>query len=249
MEAAMATEHVPISRDEFTRRLRAIGEAAYHDKHPFHVMMHRGELTRRQVRAWIENRFYYQAMIPRKDAAILLKAEDRGVRQAWIHRLIDQDGAGAHDGGIHKWLVLAEAAGLRREDVESFRFVLPAVRFAVDAYLNLVESRPLEEAIASSLTEMFAPAIMSQRLPAFEEHYPWIDRTALEYFRSRLVQAPRDVEFGLRYTLDHCTTRIQQDRAIAVLTTKCHILWSLLDAIHFAYVIPGLLPPLFPNRE
>ena len=242
----MATDRDPFSPEEFTRRLRAVGEAAYHDKHAFHVMMHRGELTRRQVQAWIENRFYYQAMIPRKDAAIIAKAHDRGVRQAWIQRLVDQDGDGPNDGGIHKWLVLAEAAGLKRDQVESFRFVLPAVRFAVDAYLNLVESRPLEEAIASSLTEMFAPAIMSQRLPAFEEHYPWIDRSALEYFRSRLVQAPRDVDFGLKYTLEHCIARAQQERAIAVLTTKCHILWSLLDALYFAYVTPGLLPPLFP---
>ncbi len=203
----MATDSNPLSSEEFTSRLRAVGAAAYHDKHPFHQMMHQGKLTRRQVQAWIENRFYYQAMIPRK---------------------------------------VAEAAGLNTDEVVNFRYVLPAVRFAVDAYLNLVESRPLEEAIASSLTEMFAPAIMSERLPAFEQHYPWIEKDALEYFRSRLVQAPRDVEFGLRYTISHSITRRQQDKAIEVLRIKCHILWSLLDAVHFAYVTPGLLPPLFP---
>lgn len=242
----MATDSNPLSTEEFTRRLRAVGAAAYHDQHPFHQLMHQGKLTRRQVQAWIENRFYYQAMIPRKDAAIICKATDQGVRRAWMQRVIDQDGSGENQGGIHKWLKLAEAAGLSRDDVENFRFVLPAVRFAVDAYLNLVESRPLEEAIASSLTEMFAPTLMAERLPAFEQHYPWIEKDALEYFRSRLVQAPRDVEFGLRYTLEHCATRRQQDKAIEVLTIKCHILWSLLDAVHFAYVTPGLLPPLFP---
>jgi len=241
----MATDSNPLSTEEFTRRLRAVGAAAYHDKHPFHQLMHQGKLTRRQVQAWIENRFYYQAMIPRKDAAIISKATDKGVRRPWMQRAIDQDGIGEEKGGIHKWLKLAEAAGLNTDDVASFRFVLPAVRFAVDAYLNLVESRPLEEAIASSLTEMFAPAIMSERLPAFEQHYPWIEKDALEYFRSRLVQAPRDVEFGLRYTLEHCVTRRQQDKALEVLRIKCHILWSLLDAVHFAYVTPGLLPPLF----
>jgi pyrroloquinoline-quinone synthase len=242
----MATDRAPLSREEFTRRLRAVGAAAYHDQHPFHQMMHQGKLTRRQVQAWIENRFYYQAMIPRKDAAIMRKTADQGVRRMWIQRLIDQDGCGEDQGGIHKWLVLAEAAGLKRDEVANFRFVLPAVRFAVDAYLNLVESRSLEEAIASSLTEMFAPVIMSQRLPAFEQHYPWIANDALEYFRSRLAQAPRDVDFGLRYTLEHCVTLHQQEKAIEVLTIKCHILWSLLDAVHFAYVAPGLLPPLFP---
>jgi len=242
----MATDFNPLSTDEFTRRLRAVGAAAYHDKHPFHQLMHQGKLTRRQVQAWIENRFYYQAMIPRKDAAIISKATDQNVRRAWIQRVIDQDGGGANEGGIHKWLALAEAAGLNTNEVENFRYVLPAVRFAVDAYLNLVESRPLEEAIASSLTEMFAPAIMSERLPAFEQHYPWIEKDALEYFRTRLVQAPRDVEFGLRYTLEHCVTRRQQEKALEVLRIKCHILWSLLDAVHFAYVTPGLLPPLFP---
>jgi pyrroloquinoline-quinone synthase len=242
----MATDSNPLSSEEFTRRLRAVGAAAYHDKHPFHQLMHQGKLTRRQVQAWIENRFYYQAMIPRKDAAIISKATDHNVRRAWMQRVIDQDGIGEEKGGLEKWLALAKAAGLRRDEVENFRFVLPAVRFAVDAYLNLVESRPLEEAIASSLTEMFAPAIMSERLPAFEQHYPWIEKDALEYFRSRLVQAPRDVEFGLRYTISHSVTRRQQDKAVEVLRIKCHILWSLLDAVHFAYVTPGLLPPLFP---
>ena len=242
----MATDFNPLSSQEFTRRLRAVGAAAYHDKHPFHQLMHQGKLTRRQVQAWIENRFYYQAMIPRKDAAIISKATDQNVRRAWIQRVIDQDGGGENEGGIHKWLALAEAAGLDTNEVENFRYVLPAVRFAVDAYLNLVESRPLEEAIASSLTEMFAPAIMSERLPAFEQHYPWIEKEALEYFRTRLVQAPRDIEFGLRYTLEHCVTRRQQEKALEVLRIKCHILWSLLDAVHFAYVTPALLPPLFP---
>jgi pyrroloquinoline-quinone synthase len=238
-----------LSRDDFTARLRVVGESAYHDKHPFHLMMHQGELSRRQLQAWIENRFYYQAVIPLKDSAIIRKAQDRNVRRVWIQRLLDQDGTAADEGGIHRWLALAEAAGLVREEVENFRFVLPSVRFAVDAYLNFVESRPLEEAIASSLTEMFAPELMAVRLPAFEQHYSWIEKRGLEYFRTRLVQAPRDVEFGLRYVLEHCTSRESQERAIQALSTKCHILWALLDALYFAYVSPKILPPLFPPER
>ncbi len=234
-----------LSAEEFTQRLRAVGEEGYHDKHPFHVLMHEGKLTKRQLQAWIENRFYYQAIIPKKDAAIMAKVDDPAVRRAWIQRIIDHDGTRAGEGGIHKWLVLAEAAGLRREDVENFRFVLPGVRFAVDAYLTFVQSHSLLEAVASSLTELFAPTLMSRRLPAFEEHYPWVQKEGLQYFRSRLIQAPRDVEYGLDYVITHCTTPEQQGRAVAVLTLKCHILWSLLDAVHFAYVSPGWLPPLW----
>jgi pyrroloquinoline-quinone synthase len=233
------------SPEEFTQRLRAVGEEGYHDKHPFHVLMHEGKLTKRQLQAWIENRFYYQAIIPKKDAAIMAKVDDPAVRRAWIQRIIDHDGTREGEGGIHKWLVLAEAAGLRRKDVESFRFVLPGVRFAVDAYLTFVQSHSLLEAVASSLTELFAPTLMSRRLPAFEEHYPWVQKEGLEYFRSRLIQAPRDVEYGLDYVIAHCTTREQQERAVEVLTLKCHILWSLLDAVYFAYVSPGWLPPLW----
>lgn len=233
------------SAEEFTQRLRAVGEEGYHDKHPFHVLMHEGKLTKRQLQAWIENRFYYQAIIPKKDSAIMAKVDDPAVRRAWIQRIIDHDGTREGEGGIHKWLVLAEAAGLRREDVESFRFVLPGVHFAVDAYLTFVQSHALLEAVASSLTELFAPTLMSRRLPAFEEHYPWVQKEGLQYFRSRLIQAPRDVEYGLDYVLTHCTTPEQQERAVAVLTLKCHILWSLLDAVYFAYVSPGWLPPLW----
>jgi pyrroloquinoline-quinone synthase len=234
-----------LSAEEFTKRLRAVGEEGYHDKHPFHRLMHEGKLTKRQLQAWIENRFYYQAIIPKKDAIILAKADDPAFRRVWIQRILDHDGIGEEPGGIEKWLVLAEAAGLRREDVASFRFVLPGVRFAVDAYLTLVQTHSLTIAVASSLTELFAPTLMAQRLPAFEDHYPWVDKRGLEYFRSRLIQAPRDVEIGLDYAITHCTTRELQEEAIAALKTKCHILWSLLDAVHFAYVSPGLQPPLW----
>jgi coenzyme PQQ biosynthesis protein C len=238
----------PWARDELVRRLRAVGEAGYHDKHPFHRLMHEGRLTQRQLRAWIENRYYYQAMIPRKDAVILAKMEDPMLRRAWIHRVVDHDG-GPGEGGLERWLHLACAAGLDREDVARFRFVLPGVRFAVDAYLDLVERRTLLEAIASSLTELFAPGIMAVRLPAFESHYPWVERTGLEYFRTRLVQAPRDAEWGLEYVTANATTCDLQMRAIEALETKCNILWSLLDAIHFAYVEPRILPPFFDRPE
>jgi coenzyme PQQ biosynthesis protein C len=235
----------PWSKDELVDRLRAVGAAGYHDKHPFHRAMHEGKLTKRQLQAWIENRYYYQAMIPRKDAAILTKATDPELRRAWIQRIVDHDGSTAGVGGLERWLRLAEAAELSREDVARFRFVLPGVRFAVDAYLDLVERRSLFEAVASSLTELFAPGIMAVRLPAFETHYPWVDREGLAYFRTRLVEAPRDAEFGLAYVVEHATTRELQVQAIDALKMKCNILWSLLDAIHFAYVSPGILPPFF----
>ena len=236
-----------LSADEFTNRLRAVGEEGYHDKHPFHLLMHEGKLTKAQLQAWIANRFYYQALIPKKDATILSKSDDPAFRRAWIHRIIDHDGTKEGEGGIRKWLVLAEAAGMQKEDVESFRYVLPGVRFAVDGYLMFVQTHSLVEAVASSLTELFAPKLHTVRLPVFEEHYPWVDKKGLEYFRSRLVQAPRDVEYGLQYVLEHCTTRELQEKAIVALTTKCYILWSLLDSLYFAYISPGWPPPLWPR--
>ena len=234
--------------EQFKARLRAIGEAAYHDKHPFHVLMHDGKLSQRQLQAWIENRFYYQLMIPKKDAVILAKTDDPEFRRNWVTRIIDHDGTADREGGIHKWLRLAEAARLDPDEVLSLRRVLPGVRFAVDAYLNLVQSGSLADAVASSLTELFAPTLMANRVAVLETLYPWLDRRGLDYFRARLVEAPRDSEYGLNYVMAHCTTRDSQDRAAAALTTKCHILWSLLDAIHFAYVAPGWLPPLWGGQ-
>jgi len=239
----------PDSPEDFVARLRAIGAAAYHDKHPFHVLMHQGKLTRRQLQAWIENRFYYQWSIPKKDATILAKADDREFRRAWITRITDHDGIGDTEGGISKWYRLAEAAGLDPADVASLRYVLPGVRFAVDAYVNLCASRPLTDAVASSLTELFAPVLMADRIVALERLYPWLNSRGLDYFRGRLVQAPRDSEFGLQYVVAHCTTRESQDRAVEALTIKCHILWGLLDAIHYAYVSPGFLPPLWNDSR
>ncbi len=228
----------PWSRDEFTAQLRAIGQASYHDKHPFHRLMNEGRLNREQLRLWVANRFYYQKNIPIKDAVLLSRCPDRGVRKKWIQRIHDHDGTETTPGGIDKWLRLAQATGVAPEELEDDRRLLPGVRYAVDAYVNFVETRPWVEGVASSLTELFSPGLMATRLAAFESHYTWIDKDALAYFRSRLTQAPRDTDHGLGIVLDHCLTRPEQDRAAAALQFKCDLLWAQLDAIYHHCVSP-----------
>ncbi|WP_190823532.1 pyrroloquinoline-quinone synthase PqqC [Saccharopolyspora pogona] len=222
----------------FTAQLRAQSRR-YHDQHPFHVKMNEGRLSRRQIRGWVANRFYYQANIPRKDAAILANCPDREVRRRWVLRVLDHDGTTGDEGGIGAWLRLAEAVGLAREEVLDERHLVPGVRFAVDAYVNFARTRPWVEAVASSLTELFAPDLMADRLAAFERRYPWIDRDGLGYFRSRLAQAPRDAEHALQVVTEHCRSADEQARALAALSFKCEVLWSILDAIDQAFPDSG----------
>ncbi|MEU6265218.1 pyrroloquinoline-quinone synthase PqqC [Saccharopolyspora shandongensis] len=220
--------------DGFTAALRAQAQR-YHDQHPFHIRMNAGLLGRRQIRGWVANRFYYQENIPRKDAAILANCPDREVRRRWVRRILDHDGTAGGEGGIEAWLRLAEAVGLSRAEVLSERHLVPGVRFAVDAYVTFARTRPWTEAVASSLTELFAPDLMSERLAAFERSYPWIDRDGLGYFRNRLTQAPRDAEHALQVVIDRCRSADEQARAVAALSFKCDVLWSILDAIDHAY--------------
>ena len=217
--------------DEFAQRLRDVGTAAYHDQHPFHRRMNSGELSREQIQLWVANRFYYQKNLPIKDAILISRCPIREIRQVWIQRILDHDGYGDDPGGIEKWLKLAAATGLDKADLESDRLLLPGVRFAVDAYVQLVASRTWIEGVASSLPELFAPNLMAARLEALERHYPWIDRDALAYFRARLSQAPRDSDHGMALVLEHCHTRSLQEAAIDALQTKCQILWAQLDAM------------------
>ena len=207
----------------------------YHDRHPFHRKMHEGGLSRRQVQGWVANRFYYQANLPRKDAAILANCPHREVRRRWIRRILDHDGTVDGEGGIEAWLRLGEAVGLTRDEVQDERHVVPGVRFAVDAYVNFSRTRPWVESVASSLTELFAPDLMAERLAAFECHYPWIDPQGLAYFRARLTQAPRDSEHALQVVMEHCRTPDEQAAAVAALSFKCDVLWSILDAIDRTY--------------
>jgi pyrroloquinoline-quinone synthase len=207
----------------------------YHDRHPFHRKMNEGALSHRQVQGWVANRFYYQENLPLKDAAILANCPDREVRRRWIRRILDHDGTVDGEGGIEAWLRLAEAVGLTRDEVQDERHVVPGVRFAVDAYVNFSRTRPWVEAVASSLTELFAPDLMAERLTAFERHYPWIDPQGLAYFRARLTQAPRDSEHALQVVLEHCRTPDEQAAAVAALSFKCDVLWSMLDAIDRTY--------------
>jgi pyrroloquinoline-quinone synthase len=216
--------------DGFVAALRAQSQR-YHALHPFHRRMNAGELSRRQLQSWVANRFYYQQTIPRKDAAILANCPDREVRRRWVQRIIDHDGTADGAGGIEAWLRLGEAVGLRREEMEDERHVVPGVRFAVDAYLTFARTRPWVEAVASSLTELFAPDLMAERLAAFERYYDWIDPQGLGYFRARLRQAPRDSDHALQVVTEHCRTPEQQAAAVAALSFKCDVLWSMLDAI------------------
>lgn len=215
-------------------QLRAKG-AGYHIHHPFNVRMNNGELTPDQVRGWIANRFYYQINIPRKDGAIIANCPDRETRRLWVQRILDHDGNADSPGGIEAWVRLGEVAGIPEQDLWSLKHVVPGVRFAVDAYVNFARSVPWQEAVCSSLTEMFAPKIHRDRLANWPQHYPWIEAGGLHYFRSRITLAQRDVEHGLKVTLAHFTTRAQQERALDILQFKLDVLWSMLDAIERAY--------------
>jgi pyrroloquinoline-quinone synthase len=231
-----ATQKLPDDLDTawgveiFEQKLREQGRA-YHIHHPFNVMLNSGAATREQIQGWVANRYYYQINIPRKDAAILANCPDREVRRKWIERILDHDGHGEDAGGIDAWLRLAEAVGLERAEVESLSRLIPGVRFAVDAYVNFARRQPWQEAVCSSLTELFAPDIHRQRLASWPEHYPWIDQQGLQYFRSRMSLAQRDVDHGLAVTLSYFKTREQQHRALEVLKFKLDILWAMNDAM------------------
>jgi len=232
--AADAT--TPWTIEDFEARLRA-KERCYHIHHPFHVAMNSGKCTREQVQGWVLNRFYYQIMIPIKDGAVLSNMPDRDHRRLWIQRILDHDGFEGDEGGIEAWLALAEAVGLNREEVLSLERVTPGVRFAVDAYVNFARKAPWQQAVCSSLTELFAPTIHQKRLENWPAHYPWIDASGYQYFRKRLSEARRDVEHGLRVTLDYFRTRPEQEQALGILQFKLDILWSMLDSIQVTYGI------------
>ena len=232
-----------LSGDELVARLRAIGEARYHDRHPFHALLHNGKLNRGQVQAWALNRFYYQSRIPMKDAALMARADDPALRRAWRQRIVDHDGERAGEGGIERWLKLTEALGLDRAYVQSGEGVLPATRFAVDAYVRFVRESTLLEAVASSLTELFSPAIIRDRLAGMLANYDFVSKEALAYFDKRLDQAPRDVDFALDYVKREARRPDQQQAVLDALTFKCDVLWAQLDALYSAYVEPRHIPP------
>ncbi len=237
------TTEVAASRTEFEARLRQIGRERYHDKHPFHHRLHSGGCSPDQVRAWVVNRYYYQSRIPMKDAAFMSRCEDPALRRAWRSRIEDHDGSEGKEGGIERWLRLATAVGLDRDYVASCAGVLPATRFAVEAYVRFVRDRSLLEAVASSLTELFAPKIHAERIEGLLANYAFANERSLSYFKQRLQEAPKDVAFGLNWVLDRADTLERQDAAAGALIFKTEVLWAQLDALDAAYVVPGRIPP------
>jgi coenzyme PQQ biosynthesis protein C len=229
--------------DELEARLREIGARRYHRLHPFHALLHGGQCSKGQVQAWALNRYYYQSMIPIKDASLIARCDDPAIRRAWRSRLVDHDGEGEDDGGIARWLKLTDGLGLDRDEVVSLRGLLPGTRFAVDAYVRFVRGKSLLEAIASSLTELFSPVIISERIEGMLANYDFITPATLSYFDRRPPQAKRDSDFALNYVKQHARTPDAQAAVLAALEFKCDVLWAMLDALHHAYVDPGHVPP------
>lgn len=231
-----------LSRDDFEAAIRAVGAERYHDKHPFHQMLHGGRATKEQVQAWALNRYCYQEAVPRKDSAFMSRVHSRELRREWIHRNHDHDGLGEEQGGIERWLVLTDALGLSRAYVTSRRGALAGTKHAVEAYVRFVVEEPLVVAVAASLTELFAPSIHRERIAGMLEHYSFVDDQVMAYFKRRLAQAPRDSEFALNYVLDNCYCRAEQEACVGAVRFKCDVLWAQLDALKLAYV-HGPIPP------
>ena len=232
-----------LSPAELEAALRDIGARRYHRLHPFHGMLHGGECTKGQVQAWALNRYYYQAMIPIKDASLIARCEDSAVRREWRSRLVDHDGEREGDGGIARWLKLTDGLGLDRDYVTSTRGLLPGTRFAVEAYVRFVREKTLLEAVASSLTELFSPVIIGERMAGMLANYDFISRETMSYFDKRPPQAQRDSDFALDYVKRNAQTPEQQQLVLSALEFKCSVLWSMLDALAYAYVSPGHIPP------
>jgi pyrroloquinoline-quinone synthase len=228
---------------ELEAAIRAVGTERYHDKHPFHRLLHGGKLNKGQVQAWALNRYCYQSAVPRKDAALMARTHDRELRREWVHRLLDHDGHGGEEGGIERWLVLTDALGLDRTYVVSREGALAGTRFAVEAYVNFVRERSLLEAVASSLTELFAPSIHRERISGMLESYDFIGEKPMQYFKRRLDQADRDADFALDYVKRNARTPEEQAQVVDAVRFKCGVLWAQLDALHYAYVTPALIPP------
>jgi coenzyme PQQ biosynthesis protein C len=232
----------PIAPDKLEAALRQIGEARYHNLHPFHRRLHGGQCSRGEVQAWALNRYFYQATIPIKDATILTRMEDPALRREWRRRIVDHDGQQEGDGGIARWLKLTEGLGLDRAYVVSTRGILPATRFAVEAYVNFCRTRSLLEAVASSLTELFSPQIISERVAGMLRHYDFVSAETLAYFTARPPQAERDSDFALDYVKQHAHSAEDQEKVMRALEFKCDVLWAQLDALWHAYV-EGNVPP------
>lgn len=228
--------------EEFEAAIRAVGAERYHDLHPFHKLLHGGKLEKWQVAAWALNRYCYQSAVPRKDAALMSRVLDRDLRREWMHRVLEHDGHGDDHGGIERWLVLTDALGLDRGYVQSMKGALPATRFAVEAYVAFVREQPLTVAVASSLTELFAPKIHKERISGMLEGYSFVDDHVMGYFKKRLVQAPADADFALGYIKKNARTREEQEACVDAVRFKCNVLWVQLDALHHAY-INGNIPP------
>src|SRR3979411_1610189 len=237
------------SAEELEAALRQIGAVRYHNLHPFHRRLRGGKLNKGQVQAWALNRYYYQSTIPIKDAVVISRFRDRGIRLEWRHRIEEHDGDIGTEGGIASWLKLTQGLGLASAHAESAEGILPATRFAVDAYVHFVRDKTPLEAIASSLTELFAPNLHEERISGMLAHYDFVNPAIMSYFSRRMEQAPRDANFALEYVKTDAKTTEQREAVCNALLFKTNVLWVQLDALYYAYVDGHVPPGAFVPKE
>ncbi|MEV4352340.1 pyrroloquinoline quinone biosynthesis protein C [Actinoplanes sp. NPDC049596] len=216
-----------LSRKDFAAELRSLAPR-YWDGHPFHVRLHAGECGPGEVRSWVANRWYYQQILARKNAAVIANCPLPEVRRQWLSRVVFHDGAARED-----WLVLADAVGLSRDELLDERHVARGTRFAVDGYLDFCLRRPWIESAAAALTEMFSPDLMTARVVAWRAHYDWIKPDGYAYFENRIPVVRDDARYTLDVVLNHCLSRESQTAAVAALAFKCDVLGAMLDAIDY----------------
>ena len=223
------------SKSEFAAEVRKALEPRYVDKHPFMQALYRGKLTRKQVQAWIVNRFYLQNCIGSKDAAVLSNCPVPEVRRIWISRTLRREGMGDSVGDVDGWLQFAEAAGLKKQAVLEAR-CLPGVRFAVDGLVNFARKASWLEGIATSLYEVPARAELVKRTDALKGHYPWIGAEGMKFFLSRLARVDRDSEAVVDLVSAYATDRRSQASAIQAALTMSDVVWSIHDSVYMNYV-------------
>lgn len=221
----------------------------YHVNHPFDKLLQSGRASREMLQVWAANRYYYQDTIPRKDAAIISKCPDSSVRAHWCAHVATHD----VDGALAEWLQLTRALGLSDDSVVRGDLLLPATRFACDAYHTFCRDAPWQEGVCASMTHLFAGDIHRLRISNWPERYPWLAPEAFDYFKNRTQTLPGEIEVSLRLVADHfATSGAAIARAVEIVRFKQDVLWCMQDALwHYFFSNECRMPssPAAPQEQ
>ena len=225
------------TRSNLFNEILAAGKARYPNQHPWQQLFLEGKLSQDQLKVWAQNRYYFHAGIPAKDANVFCKLpNNKDAQGMWLEKLQEEMGDDEEQSHPEMFLDFCEGLGLGRDEVKNAEVFAP-IKIGVDAYRDMARVRPFQVGVGSSISEFLIPFKMTRMLKAFREHYSFIPDKALHFFEAHREADERHGNIMINLVETYGQTEEHKKLLLEGHLFKLDLHRVILDTIHYETVL------------